>query len=716
MTNFYITNDYKLRKIYGYKNFWNFRTQIKGMYSTNLGGTEYLLVSAGGKLYYFLKSELEDDWEEVDYNIGGIKITEDYQLISTLQLTNPTNKIETYARYVSQDAETNTTTYKLKVVFSNSSSIAATYNNILLTLDGLTYSLGSKTFNRGQTTLQEVQKNITHNEDGTSPLKTIITGFTNAPYSGSAKAEIKFPSFSTFYGVEPTLVGDIGEEETSFFTFDKKVYVLSGKYHSWDGTTLTEVEGYTPLVFINTPPAGGGIIYDEINMLSSKKHQTFNGDGTSTVYHLAQNKAITGSNLASVDKVIVGTTEVSSSDYTVDLELGTVTFTGTTPPQGMDNVDIYWTYDDGDRGIIEGMRFGTVFGGDLDTRVFLYGNPDYQNRTYFSGLEEVGGVKVPSVEYFPATQQVDVGQSNFALTDLTRQYDSLIATTNRPEAYYMTISTESLSITLSDDSTTSRLVPSVGTFPLNEVHGNVAPGQGQLIDNYPVTLDKNALIMWKASNVRDERNMEDISQKIRLDLIARDLKSFKTLDHQAENQLWFGDRNNLFIYNYFNKTYSRITITDNFEHLSDLGNSIYMGTEAGLVVKWGEEFETFDGETIRAHWEMNFSDFDVSYLRKTMNRLWVLMQPQGHSSADIGFITNRSESQSKKHIEYNIQLLDNVDFSDFTFTISSNPQPFRLKMKAKKFTNLKIIIDNNEETDCTILQLVLKVESFGESK
>ena len=113
---------------------------------------------------------------------------------------------------------------------------------------------------------------------------------------------------------------------------------------------------------------------------------------------------------------------------------------------------------------------------------------------------------------------------------------------------------------------------------------------------------------------------------------------------------------------------------------------------------------------------MNFSDFDVAYLRKTMNRLWVLMQPQGSSSADIGFVTNRAESQSKKHIEYKIQVMDDVDFANFSFQISTNPQPFRLKMKAKKFTNLKIIIDNTEKTDCTILQLVLKVESFGESK
>ena len=577
MDNFYITNDNKLRKMHGYKSFYDFETPIRGMYATNLGGTEYLLVATDGKLYYFLQSELENEsnWDEL----------------------------------------------------------------------------------------------------------------------------------------EPTLIGNIYDRETTFFTFDKKVYILCGKYMSWDGTTLKEVEGYTPLVFINTPPAGGGLIYDEINMLSGKKHQTFNGDGTSTVYHLAQNFDVSDKSLDSIDKVIVGTEEIDSSEYTVDLRDGTVTF-NTAPEQGMDNVDIYWTLDDGDRGIIEGMRYGTVFGGDIDTRVFLYGNNEMPNRTYFSGIQD----GIPSVEYFPATAQVDIGPSNFALTDLTRQYDRLLATTNRPEAYYLTISTETLSVTLSDNSTTTRLVPSVSTFPLNEIHGNVAPGQGQLIDNYPVTIDKNALIIWKATNVRDEKNMEDISQKIKYDLNNLDLKLMKTLDHQAENQLWFGYGNRIYIFNYFNKTFSRIKTPDDLETFADLNNTVYMGLNDGRVVKWGEQFSTFDGETIHAHWEMNFDDFDTAYLRKTMSRLWVLMQPQADSSAEISYITNRAESTIKKKIAYKILLLDNVDFSSFSFKVSNNPQPFRLKLKAKKFTNLKIVIDNNEDTDCTILQLLLKVESFGESK
>ena len=61
MDNFVITDDLKLRKMYGYKSFYDFEEPITAMFATNLGGTEYLLVAVDEKLYYFLKSELEDE-------------------------------------------------------------------------------------------------------------------------------------------------------------------------------------------------------------------------------------------------------------------------------------------------------------------------------------------------------------------------------------------------------------------------------------------------------------------------------------------------------------------------------------------------------------------------------------------------------------------------------------------------------------------------------
>ena len=501
---------------------------------------------------------------------------------------------------------------------------------------------------------------------------------------------------STWESLTPTLIGSVGDYDTTFFSFDKKVYLLNGhKYYSYDGTTLSEVDGYTPLVIVNAPPTGGGTDYDPINLLSAKKHMTFNSDGTASVYQLAEK------DIDSVDKVIVNGTDLSTG-YSTNLANGTVTFTNI-PTAGTDNVEIYWSKDNGDRHFIENMRAGIVYGGDVDTKVFLYGNESEPNRIRYSATAN----GAPSVEYFPGVNQVDIGPSNFAVTDLTRQYDRLIATTNKPEAYQIGIDLINVN---------GYETPSVVTLPLNEVHGNIAFAQGQVINNDPVTIENGQIIRWKSTNVRDERNMEVISDKIRDDLIALDLKHCKTCDFQDKNQLWVAIGNKIYIYNYFNKTYSRLTLPIDVDLLQVVGRNMYITSVDGVLYKFDSNYQKFDDVIIDAHWEMNFSNFGMSYQRKTMRKLWVLMQPQTSSSAEIGYITNVNESQVKKTISYKLVLLDDVDFSDFSFKVSTNPQPFRLKLKAKKFTNLKITIDNENEDDCTILELALKLEANGESK
>ena len=571
MNNFYITNDYKLRKMFGYKCFYDFEDEIDGMYSAIINNVHYLLVAVDSKLYYFTQAQLENE---------------------------------------------------------------------------------------------EAWDTIT-----------------------------------------PTLIGTIGTGDCSFFTFGGKVYILSGKYQSWDGTNLVEVEGYVPRVFFNAPPAGGGDEYEYMNLLTPKRYMEFNADGTSATYQLPQ------SNVDSIYKVMVnGVDQTLTTDYTVNTTNGTVTFTaGHIPASGMNNVSIYWSKNHNQRQYIEKMKFGTIFGGDVDTRVFLYGDPTEKNRIRYSVPQlddEYNGH--PSVEYFTPFSKLEAGPANFAVTDLTRQYDRLLITTNKPEAYYLTLSMIQL-----DETTTTT---SVQTFPLNEAHGNIAMGQGQVLNNDPVTIEKGAIIKWKSTNVRDERNMSDISQRIKLDLNDLYLNTAKTLDYSAYNQYWLCSTNKVYIYNYLNDTFSRITLAHDLSQIAELNDNVYMATDTGKLMKFGDQFDDFDGTTINATWEMNFYDFEVPYLRKTMRKIWVLLQPQAKASATIGYISNKNESPVKKRIEYSLVFFDDVDFGDFSFQVSNNPQPFRLKLKAKKFTNLKITVENKEKTDCTILALSLRVETGGESK
>ena len=658
MDNFYITSDYKLRKMYGYKTFYDFEHPVKGMFSTKIGNVGYLLVASNGKLYSFLQSDLEN---EESYIFGETKtlVVDGTALSFELEKENLTS-INSIVVHSDQDPP-----------------------------EG--YSIDLSIFPEGTFNLEE-------------GIITFPAWFILEDLAGYTNVTLDI-TYSRV--VEPNLLGNIGNGDCSFFEFDNKVYILCDGYYKWDGITLSEVEGYIPKVSISTSPSGGGTMYDELNMLTGKKHMTFNGDGTSTDYHLLQK------DIASVDKVLVDGAETSA--YTVNTSTGVVTF-ATAPSQGTDNVDIYWTKDDGDRSIIENMRFGTIFGGDIDTRVFLYGNLTCKNRIYYSGIAYEHDIAVPSVEYFPATSQIDVGPSNFAVTDLTRQYDRLLVTTNKPEGYWIQSSTEQLTVNIDGTNTTTKYVPSMATFPLNETHGNIAMGQGQLVNNYPVTIDRSGLTLWKATNVRDEKNIQRISQRIDNDLKSLNLLATKTLDHEQEQQIWFVNNNLIYIYNYGNDTFSRVRMPVSMDNITQLDGTVYTAIDDGKVVKWKDYYTDFDGEIINSIWEMNFSDFKTPYLRKTMRKMWISLQPQNNTSADVSYITNLISKPVTKTVSYKTQVLTDVDFSNFSFEISNNPQPFRLKMKAKKFTNMKIVVSNNEHNFLTVLGITMNIESFGESK
>ena len=215
-----------------------------------------------------------------------------------------------------------------------------------------------------------------------------------------------------------------------------------------------------PCVYTATPPAGGGTAYEPVNKLTAKKSQQFSADGAATGYQLAE----TG--IASVDKVTVN--GVETTDYTVDITTGKVTFTAA-PATGINNVQIWWTGSANDRAKITGMRFAEQYNGTTDNRVFLYG--DGSNEAVYSGIDVNGK---PTAEYFPDLNVMAVGDSNTPITGMCRQFSRLIV--------FKATSTFSIAyapITLTDGTVTAGFY----VTPANRNIGNEAPGQIRLITN-----------------------------------------------------------------------------------------------------------------------------------------------------------------------------------------------------------------------------------------
>lgn len=125
-----------------------------------------------------------------------ILLTTSYQVISTIYLTY--GQVKTYAKYSSQSKENNKTYYDLKTTYTtgqNTLSLSSGSNNV----DGSIKNYGYTTFYKGETTLQEVSREITHNQDGTSPTKNVYTSWT-ASFGGGGEtsADIVFPRIQRY--------------------------------------------------------------------------------------------------------------------------------------------------------------------------------------------------------------------------------------------------------------------------------------------------------------------------------------------------------------------------------------------------------------------------------------------------------------------------------------------------------------------------------------
>ena len=178
--------------------------------------------------------------------------------------------------------------------------------------------------------------------------------------------------------------------KSNFFVYNNILYIKDGIYYlQYDGTTLTSVlnNAYIPTTSISRTPNGGGTIYEDANMLSIYRKNTFVGDGESTVYHL---DVPSFDNVNDIVVKVEGTTKTKTTDYTFDYSSGTVTFT-TAPDapdtDGRDNVEITFpktVANEADK--ILKCTLLTVF----DNRVFFSGNQDYPNVVWHSSLDNPG--------------------------------------------------------------------------------------------------------------------------------------------------------------------------------------------------------------------------------------------------------------------------------------------------------------------------------------
>lgn len=175
----------------------------------------------------------------------------------------------------------------------------------------------------------------------------------------------------------------MARNKSKMFVLNNILYIIDGtQYLRFDGTELTPVDGYIPTTTISRSPNGGGTLYEDINLLTGIRKNSFCSDGASKEYVLD----VENFDATYGVKVWIDDKEVTTG-FTAVPESGKVTFS-TAPKEpntpGADNVVIQFKKDiEGYRDRIEKCTLVEVF----DNRAFFSGNPDYPNFLWHSSLD-----------------------------------------------------------------------------------------------------------------------------------------------------------------------------------------------------------------------------------------------------------------------------------------------------------------------------------------
>lgn len=202
-------------------------------------------------------------------------------------------------------------------------------------------------------------------------------------YTFSSEKHMIVHSGSNLYDNDKLIYSKMANTKSSFFVYKKHLYIKDGNsFLVYDGIEIKEVEGYIPTTTISKNPNGGGTSYEDINLLTGVRKNSFVADGKSKEYFLDVE------NFDSNYPVRVWVNDIEVNNFTTNPSSGKITFSNAPEKpltDGQDNVVIQFKKTiQGYRERIEKCTLLEVF----DNRVFFSGNPDYPNMLWHCSLDD----------------------------------------------------------------------------------------------------------------------------------------------------------------------------------------------------------------------------------------------------------------------------------------------------------------------------------------
>ena len=473
------------------------------------------------------------------------------------------------------------------------------------------------------------------------------------------------------------------------FPFGERVYIMAPTVDLCilaDSAIRIEPQSpYIPTVINGADPQGGGNQFENINLLTSKRAVLFSCDGEATTYILPQEATA----------ILSAETDSGTLEVTFSLEKHAAVFTSA-PEKGVNNLRIVYDTDAtaaaAHRKQVTSMPFWEAYNGTTDTRLFFYG--DGSNVTLYTGVTDSGA---PSALYVPAMNEIAVDFSPSPITGMIRLYNKLMVF--KPDGASF-ITYEPVTLPGGD------VIAGFYLRTASKSMGCDAPGQVQLVNNYPRTPSGAAVYEWRASSTtyNDERYAKRISERVVRTLSQADSRRMVTCDDNNDHTyyLFLGDENGTILVNRYGLdvwTVYRCPMAAAVRQAQATGGTFLFRTDTAIFYLDESSHYDFDGttkHTIEAVWESGYMSFGANFRRKFSSYLWLTVKPESGSAVTVTAASDRKSIYAEKTVRSDIFNYGNISYASWSYHVASLLKAHRLKLKVKKVTFYKLIFKVTE--------------------
>lgn len=487
------------------------------------------------------------------------------------------------------------------------------------------------------------------------------------------------------------------------FSMNGKLWILTGsEYLVYDGQTVksAEEEAYIPTTIIARAPAGGGTVYESVNLIQPKRRNFFLADGTSKEYQLDS----TGIDSGAVEVTVDDAAKTEGTDFTVNRTLGKVTFT-TAPPEpvtaGKDNVKITFSKTvSGYANRVKKCRIAVLYGLGTNDRVFLAGNPDYPSTDWHSGITDPA--------YIPDLNYARIGSENTEIMGYHKigEYLAIVKEDNNQDS---TIFLRSAKLdTVAGETKT--------TFPVKQGVVGVGAisrrGFANLKDE-PLFLSRSGVYGITSNVITAERTVQNRSYFVDSQLTKENnlseavcaewdglflvcVNSRCYILDGRQNKSYKPQSNGDYVYECYH--WENIPAVCFMEYRGTL----YFGTAEGKICRFNSDMTKMDkysddGEAITCYWSTKADDDGDFMSRKTMLKKGsgLMIKPYTRSHCKILIRTDKDFEKEIRSAYMDIFDWEDIDFNRFSFNTNDGPQVVPFLAKVKKYITMQIIVKND---------------------